>query len=84
MRENPSSIVDSLLTDGKLDGLLAEARKMAAPVEATPAALDAATASATAARDACTNAVADEERARNEKVATVRAMLLIGSRLIPE
>ena len=92
MKDLPQDVVNSLLTSGKLDSLLDEARKHAAALATTDApgtikaqldaALDDVTKQAAAIRDGLVNAVIEQEKLREHKVAVVRQMLHIGSRLL--
>lgn len=91
MNESPREVLDSLLTNGKLDGLLTEARKHAAAI-AVPtvassraqldAALDDVTKHAAAVRDGLVQAVSQREKLREQKVAYVRQLLHTSSRLL--
>lgn len=88
MNDHPRDVLNSLLTNGSLDKLLDEARKQASPAPgpSTKAQLDAAlddvTKQAEAVRDGLVLAITKREELRAEKVAYVRRMLHIGTRLI--
>lgn len=93
MKDLPKDVVNSLLNDGRLDGLLVEARKHAAALAMAGtkdavksqlnSALDDVTKQAAAIRDGLVNAVLEQEKQREYKVAIVRQMLHVGSRLLP-